>query len=432
MRQGARMKTIGLIVPLLLVSAVALSGGAHANPGDGTTDPTIDVAIDVDTTGNGDNVLGPTESCNETPLEVGDTIDLDIVVRGIPEYDQISDRGGIRGTDFDLLFNPSVVRVNQIQGFEGPTILKAGGGEEPFEQFDLIGPPGTTGDVFGGMVDLSAVPRFGDGVLTRVTLQAVGEGFSHLDLRYLLKDEDFPQIYGADFNVSAYPVHESDATIVVGNGSCDPPTPSAVPFITPSPTPTATPVGFAKVRFEPEQIAVGEDTTVLVKAFSIGPPIESYEIVLNLDSAITIVGCTATEHCHFDQASNVLSISAENQKSTPGTIGSFFVRATGESGDGIEADSVSMHDIRGLTVITDLPIGRPLLKIVARATPTPTIVATTHFPTPGTDSSTVTPAALPRAGGAPRGVSYWLIGGATALFVAAAATAVLAYTRRRL
>ena len=95
--------------------------------------------------------------------------------------------GGILGFDLDLLFNPAVLQVNLIHGFAGPTILKAHGQTQHFEALQYLGggPPGVFGDVFAGMIDLSNAPSAGDGVLVRVTLQAVGAGVSKLDLAFL-------------------------------------------------------------------------------------------------------------------------------------------------------------------------------------------------------------------------------------------------------
>ena len=40
-------------------------------------------------------------------------------------------RPGIAGFSANLLFDPAVVQVNEIKAFDGPTILKAGGGQIP-------------------------------------------------------------------------------------------------------------------------------------------------------------------------------------------------------------------------------------------------------------------------------------------------------------
>lgn len=249
----AGITAIGLIAPLLVVSVLALSGEAQADESDGTVDVTIDVAIDVDTTGNGDNVLGPTESCNETPLEVGDTIDVDVVVRGIPDYAGAGYDGRIVGTDLTLLFDPSVVHVVGSPMFEGPTILKAAGPPQPFVWYDFnyhFGdsqeePPGTIGATEVSLIDLSVYQESGDGVLMRFTLQAVGIGTTALDVADNIAGRVSPGIYyNTAAEVEAYAINESDATIAVGEEGCSAPMPTTfvidTPISVPSPSPSPT------------------------------------------------------------------------------------------------------------------------------------------------------------------------------------------------
>jgi hypothetical protein len=233
MRNVALIVGVGLVA--LLVSLFDVFPPLdRANAG--RNDVTIDVAIDVDTEGNDDNFLGQTESCNDTPLQVGETIDVDIVVRGVPEFQEDVLGTGIRGSDFELRFNPGVVSVKEIHAFDGPTILKTGGPPEPIVFINYF-----HGDTFGfvtvGVIDLSAGRHSGDGILTRATLEAVGTGATRLDLTYDLAETDRPNLYAQDESTSAYTVNESNATIVVGDGSCAAPTPTTYPATPPSPTP---------------------------------------------------------------------------------------------------------------------------------------------------------------------------------------------------
>lgn len=206
--------------------------------------PTVQVAIDVNTSGNGDNALGPTEACNATPLQVGDSLDVDVVIRGVPQYEPGASsepygRNGIAGFGFNFLFDPAILQVNGVQAFDGPTILKAAentiklvgldyDGRDPSSR---EGPAGTTGnvrvDMFGG-VPAQPLPS-GDGVLTRITLQAVREGTSRLDLT---ADGAAPFVMLSASGVG-YEIANSPASVVVGEVSCANPTPS--PFVVPTP-----------------------------------------------------------------------------------------------------------------------------------------------------------------------------------------------------
>ena len=111
---------------LLTASLVAVAfAGLAESPGADADDRVVQVAIDMDVAGNGDNVLGATQDCNATPLQIGETIDVDVVVRGVPPHDADQYAGGIGGFEFDFLFDPSVLEVTLVHAFQGPTILKA-------------------------------------------------------------------------------------------------------------------------------------------------------------------------------------------------------------------------------------------------------------------------------------------------------------------
>jgi len=227
MRKRARIPTLGLVVPLLVLSVLALSAGAQAD----ASEVTIDVAIDVDTTGNGDDVLGPTESCNETPLEVGETIDVDIVVRRIPAFNISGSGTGISSFGMNLIFDPAIVAVSKVHLWDGPTILRmhGGGGIESVAYNFLANAeaPGTNGDTRFELIPNTRQYASGDGVLTRVSLRAVGPGVSRLHVRDAFGDS--PRITDAPYKGDPYAVNQSDAVIIIGTGNCSGPTPTVFP-----------------------------------------------------------------------------------------------------------------------------------------------------------------------------------------------------------
>lgn len=154
---------------LFLAFAVGMFGAIFLSAASArAASPTVQVAIDVDTSDNGDNALGPTDTCNSTPLAVGDTIDIDVVVRGVPpavpETTTTPRRDGIGASSFNLLFDPSILQVNNIQAFDGPTILKAAKNPIPFAILDYDGhgsadrepPPGRSGNVRVDMANLGS------------------------------------------------------------------------------------------------------------------------------------------------------------------------------------------------------------------------------------------------------------------------------------
>jgi hypothetical protein len=227
-----------------LAGVLLLHGGASAQePGD----ITVDVAIDVDVAGNGDTTLGPTESCNATPLQVGDTIDVDVVVRGIPAYDPNNQPTGTGGWEVRIRFDPAVLQLNLIHAYDGPTLLDAGPSGDTrlaFRAYNgpLFGdePPGTGGRSAFAMLNLFGKEIVGtSGVMTRLTFEAVGQGATRLHAFAYSKASAPPQIYNPT-GEHEYTVRASDATVVVGIGSCDDPTPTFVPTPTPIPTPART------------------------------------------------------------------------------------------------------------------------------------------------------------------------------------------------
>lgn len=121
------------------LAALALAGLASSRDAD-ADERVVQVEIDVDVTGNGDNVLGPTENCNATPLQIGETIEVDVVVRGVPTHAPNEYPSGIGGFEFDFLFDPAVVQVNEVQIPNGPSIVKAEGSFAPFVYLDYSGP----------------------------------------------------------------------------------------------------------------------------------------------------------------------------------------------------------------------------------------------------------------------------------------------------
>lgn len=245
MRIASVLIAIGFLFPVLIVGAALLLPSTD----EGIVRAPVQIGIDVDTRGNDDATLGFTDSCNRQTLQVGQTIDIDVTVRAIPKYQRGPNTGGIVGADFDLLFDPAVVQVNAFQSLEGPTILKASGeaAGSSYVDYNLGGetddrdPPGITGNILAGILDQSTNVEDGDGVLGRLTLEAVGEGSTRLDLTYAPAGDDKPHLYGPNRDV--YAVDESGATIIVGAGNCARPTPTTFPRIPDTAAPTTANVG---------------------------------------------------------------------------------------------------------------------------------------------------------------------------------------------
>ena len=172
----------------------------------------VEVGIDMDTAGNAANALGSREECMSIAA-IGDTLDIDVVVKGVPPVDSGSGAGGLAGFQFNLMYDPTVVNVVAANA---DMMLTAGGGSIPFSLGDIV--PDADGDFLTAEVDLGATLESGDGVLIRVTLRAVGQGRSPLALDETGSGDGVPLI--VDGSGVAYPVSSVfDGEVVVG-GTC--------------------------------------------------------------------------------------------------------------------------------------------------------------------------------------------------------------------
>ncbi len=152
------------LLPAILVSV-------PANAGDSTIKL---LAIDVDPAGSPANTadsLGSIERCTVT--SVGGSLDIDLVVDAIPD-----DRPLV-SFQYNLIYDPDLFQVAAINN---AFLLAANGGFQPFE--GLSDPlPDTDGDFLVAILDLGTAPReTGPGVLSRITLQAVGSGVGSVSL----------------------------------------------------------------------------------------------------------------------------------------------------------------------------------------------------------------------------------------------------------
>jgi len=230
--------TAAVVACVLILSA---SGGATAG-----VDTVDEVAIDVDVTGNDDSVLGPTEFCNADPLEVGETIEVDVVVRGVPEYVPRTGNGGVgdrglRAIGLELLVDPDIARVQRVHGFDGPTLIASDNTLEPLEWFDYGDPARTRID----LLDLAPTAESGDGVLVRVTLEAMSPGVSTVGLSDSFTGGFPVGLLAFDAPGSPVPYRIESAflaTIVVGEANdCPASAPTITPTLAPSPTRRPTP-----------------------------------------------------------------------------------------------------------------------------------------------------------------------------------------------
>lgn len=157
-------------------------GGDDTGASHQTSPTTIDiVAVDMDITGNLPNSLpdGPDglpdiQSCASAP--VGQSITFDVIVDQVPDF--TGSAGGISGFDFNLVYNPAVIKITASDIFVSIIATDLGA---PFDLSDPL--PDSDGEWTVTLFDLSSsVAEDGEGILIRVTAEVVGAGSTTLDV----------------------------------------------------------------------------------------------------------------------------------------------------------------------------------------------------------------------------------------------------------
>jgi len=209
------MKTMRLIALALAALGAALLGhGHHTAVADGEYGTLyIDVLPDANNTAT---AFGPIDVCRDTddgsgPLDIGDTFSIDIVIAGAND---------LAGPCWILYYNKDVLKVTAYDW----TNWKMG----PYGMIDATDSvPDTDGAFWCHYVNLPGVN--GDGVLLRVTLQAVANGRSDLtitassDLLIL----DLACSKGIDHSYPEVLVHDPPGNVRVAVGEdCPEPVPA--------------------------------------------------------------------------------------------------------------------------------------------------------------------------------------------------------------
>ncbi len=155
----------GLGALITLLGLTHSSATADHAPGSTTIDI---VAVDTNPTGNTALTIGTTEQCRS--VSSGASVTVDVVVDQVPA-------AGLTQFGFNLGYDPALLEVSDAN----PNFMLKG--QVPafiLDSSDFV--PDTDGDFRGDVQDASANFETGDGVLMRLTLQAIGDGVSQLVL----------------------------------------------------------------------------------------------------------------------------------------------------------------------------------------------------------------------------------------------------------
>ena len=181
------MLTVAAVVSVLAIST-AIAAVSHVQ----SQETAVTIGIDADPSGNTANSLGDINDCREVDLD--DTFDVDIFVQNV---DNIAAFG------VTAKYDPSVINVIGHNSTSTDVMLNAKEGSGGF--LDVSDPtPDSDGFYLVGTVDQappgSGAHESGDGVLARLTLEAVGPGTSTITIinPKSLKDEHGDPVPPAD------------------------------------------------------------------------------------------------------------------------------------------------------------------------------------------------------------------------------------------
>lgn len=261
---------------LILAATIAIGLGVASAFQEGSTVP-LSVGIDADPSGNAATSLGSLEACRE--VASGETFEVDFYVLDVPPLQD--EKGGVMGFSYNLKFNPDVVHVVTIEN----DWLTQSGGETTVINF-LDGDatnepnndpfPGTTGNVRVDNIDLSLTIEDGSGVLSRVTLLAVGTGTSDLALSDDQVASDAPLIISHAVPINntegaAYAIKSVQNGRIVVGGSCAT-EPEPTPYVPQVQNPEAPIVDLPDIGGDPQttEDATGAPETAAVTPTPVG------------------------------------------------------------------------------------------------------------------------------------------------------------------
>lgn len=225
----------------MLTAAVLAFGTPTAGGPVAGKDP-LTVAIDMEISGNGDSSVGPIQNCAELS-QVGDTFTFDLVIQGVDSAQRIA------GYQVDIDYDPTVIRINSVVDSDAPgstppddvTIVSRINSSAGVGFLKLTEPrPDSDGSFTVAVLDGTGTPlppdnhEDGEGVLARITAEAVGTGVSNLIIPGPSGGPDGnPDLIimggAGEFLRQALPVETILSAAVSVGTACTPPPPSVPP-----------------------------------------------------------------------------------------------------------------------------------------------------------------------------------------------------------
>lgn len=192
------------------------------------------IGIDTDPTGNSDTAVGTIDACQA--VEAGDTFEVDVTIQEVTD---------LAGFEAHLLYDPSVLKVTAV---DYDYFLATAGSVQNWGEAPTLLNPDTDGtlSMIVAFMPLPYVGASGDGVLARITFQAVASGSCDLDLSGVkLADINNNPIGDTDDD------DDFDGPISKGQIAVNQPCPTSIPTVTPTATRTPTPTTIATPTLAP-------------------------------------------------------------------------------------------------------------------------------------------------------------------------------------
>jgi Cohesin domain len=330
----------------------------------------ITVSVDLNTEGNSGTAVGTIDTCRS--VNQGDTFQIDIVVQGVPPAATGGSSGGIAGFSYNFHYDPKVLTVTAADNslMLGSTLFEfieanylAGGSANPL--------PATSGDMRVDVGDLSGIPKSGDGVLSRLTIQAVGPGQSTITLDDEVgKNSETTLLQPGGVPYDPTSVNQQNALVTVGQPCSSAPTlfvpATAAPTAnatsagTPAPSPTitqaASPIPVGNTSLAVDAITTGNEaaklgpiddcaSATLNETFQVDVVIKgvtnllAWEVPITFDPTVLRVD---DRNVKLFQAANAGSQVFDSSNQTPNDTGTYIASAFDtsdppvlHSGDGI-------------------------------------------------------------------------------------------------
>lgn len=211
-RATIAMLASGLTVALALFALwMASAGGTSVQAQDPTT-----IGVDTDPTGNTPTSLGNIDWCLEIG-SVGETFDVDVFVKDVTD---------INAFEVYFSYDPDVLTVVSRNVIDQLLDAQTGSSVQDLSE----SPPGSPGYYQAGAFDTGQAAETGEGVLFKLTLQAVGSGVSPASVDKLDFNADtVPDLGPTLSDVSGDPIDDStgdglfDGPILAGTVAVDAP-----------------------------------------------------------------------------------------------------------------------------------------------------------------------------------------------------------------